>query len=285
MSNMKLAVLSDIHANHTALEAVLEQIYAGDYDRLVFLGDYVTDCPNPRKTLELLHSVPARYDPVFIRGNREDYLIAHRRNPSGWERGSKTGALLYTFENLRGEDFDWFETLPISARLGLCGCPPLIACHGSPTKSNYLFHTETPEAEALLASLDCDTLLCGHSHAPYIFRRGARQIINAGALGLPKNGQTAAQFMQVECDGGEWRAELVSVEYDIESEVAEFLSSGLLEQSGIWGRALVGTLRFGVNYSVHCLREVERLSAESGLPVTDEALWRQAAENIGLPEI
>lgn len=282
---MRIAVLTDIHANHTALEAVLDCIYSHSFDRIVLLGDYITDCPCPQETIKLLKAIPDRYSPVFIRGNREDYMIEYSRNPAGWCNSSKSGALLYTYENLTAADIGWFESMPISARIEPEGCPPLIACHGSPERTGYLFQTETPEAEALLESLDCGTMVCGHSHAPYVFSRGSRQIINAGALGLPKNNQTAAQFMQLDAVGGEWKAALVSVPYDIEKAVGEFFSSGLLERSRTWGRAIIGTLRFGINYTVYCLHEAERLSAETGLPVTDEGLWEQAADNIGVPKL
>lgn len=282
---MRIAVMTDIHANHYALEAVLDYIYSRSFDRMVFLGDYVTDCPYPQKTLSLLRNIPKNYEPVFIRGNREDYMISYRQNPVGWDYNSKTGALLYTYENLTADDIDGFAALPISARLRYDGCTELLACHGSPEKTNYLFQTETPEAEALLNRIDCDTLICGHSHAPYIFRRGARQIINAGALGLPKNNQTAAQFMELTPKQGEWCARLVSVSYDIEAAVAEFSSSGLLEKSRTWGRAIIGTLRKGINYTVYTLREVERLSAESGLDIADERLWVKAAQTVGVPQV
>lgn len=91
---MRLAVLGDIHANHRALEAVLARIYAEEYDGLVFAGDYVTDCPYPRKTVEILRNIPQRYRIWFIRGNREDYIIEYGKNLRGWEYGSKSGALL-----------------------------------------------------------------------------------------------------------------------------------------------------------------------------------------------
>lgn len=281
---MKLAVLSDIHSNHTALESVFEYISGKYYDMYIFLGDYVTDCPYPQKTLALLREFSAGRRCVFIRGNREDYLINHRKDGGVWEYGSKTGALKYTYENLSGEELDRFAEMPISMRIEAEGCPPFVVCHGSPESSNYLFHTETPEAEEMARRLDCGLMLCGHSHIPYIFRHSGKMIVNPGALGMPVNRQNRAQFAEVTFDG-EWRAEIISVEYDIEKEVAEFAESGLLEKSGLWGRGLIGTLREGVNYTVMTVREVERLSKETGLPVTDEGLWARAAKNVGVPEI
>ncbi len=280
---MRLAVLGDIHANHRALEAVLARIYAEEYDGLVFVGDYVTDCPYPRETVEILRNIPQRYRIWFIRGNREDYIIEYGKNLRGWEYGSKSGALLYTFEELTAEDIEWFAGMPVSMRIETGGCPAFIACHGSPESNRYLFHAETPEAERVIKEMDCGLMVCGHSHTPYIFRRGNKMIVNGGALGMPQNGQTKAQFAKLEYNG-EWRAEIVSVEYDIESEVAEFHESGLLRKSGVWGRGIIATIRNGVNYTVNCLYEVQRLAAERGLPVTDEKLWNEAAENIGMPD-
>ena len=280
---MRLAVLGDIHANHKALEAVLARIYAEEYDGLVFVGDYVTDCPYPRKTVEILRNIPQRYRIWFIRGNREDYIIEYGKNLRGWEYGSKSGALLYTFEELTAEEIEWFAGMPVSMRIETGGCPAFIACHGSPESNRYLFHAETPEAERVIKEMDCGLRVGVHSHTPYIFRRGNKMIVNGGALGMPQNGQTNAQFAKLEYNG-EWRAEIVSVEYDIESEVAEFHESGLLRKSGVWGRGIIATLRNGVNYTVNCLYEVQRLAAERGLPVTDEKLWNEAAENIGMPD-
>lgn len=280
---MRLAVLGDIHANHKALEAVLARIYAEEYDGLVFVGDYVTDCPYPWKTVEILRNIPQRYRIWFIRGNREDYIIEYGKNLRGWEYGSKSGALLYTFEELTAEDIKWFAGMPVSMRIETGGCPAFIACHGSPESNRYLFHAETLEAERVIKEMDCGLMVCGHSHTPYIFRRGNKMIVNGGALGMPQNGQTNAQFAKLEYNG-EWRAEIVSVEYDIESEVAEFHESGLLRKSGVWGRGIIATIRNGVNYTVNCLYEVQRLAAERGLPVTDEKLWNEAAENIRMPD-
>ena len=280
---MKIAALSDIHSNHYALESVLGHISEKYYDLYIFLGDYITDCPYPQKTIKLLRDFSQERRCIFIRGNREDYLIDHR-NGGEWEYGSKTGALRYTYENLSDGDLKWLAAMQISMKVETDGCPPFIVCHGSPEKSSYLFHTDTPEAAAMAARMDCGLMLCGHSHIPFVYRNGGKMIVNPGALGMPVNGQNRAQFAEVIFDG-EWRAEIISVEYDIEKEVEEFAESGLLEKSGFWGKGIIGTLRDGVNYTVMTIREVERLSAQKGIPVTDEGLWAQAAENIGVPEI
>lgn len=279
---MRIAVLSDIHSNRAALEAVLAHSAAASPDWYVFLGDYVTDCPYPHKTVELLRTFAETHNCVFIRGNREDYLLNNRDNPQGWTYGSKNGALRYTFENLTKEDLDWFAAMPISVRVELPGAEPFTAYHGSPEQSNYLFHTDTPEAEQMISRQETRLALCGHSHIPFIFRRGDRLLVNPGALGMPVNNQNKAQYAMLEYDGG-WKPEILSVEYDIEKTVAEFSQSGLLEKSGVWGRGLIWTIREGVNYTVMAVRLVEKMSKETGLPVTDESLWEAAARELNIP--
>ncbi len=282
---MRIAVLSDIHANRAALEAVLEHSALARPDWYIFLGDYVTDCPYPHKTVQLLREFAKSHRCVFIRGNREDYLLKNREEPQGWTYGSKTGALKYTFENLTDEDLDWFASMPIFMRAELPGCEPFVICHGSPERSNYLFHADTPEAEQMISRLDefgSRLMLCGHSHIPFVFRRGDRLLVNPGALGMPVNHQNKAQYALLQYNG-DWYAEILSVEYDIEKTAAEFAGSGLLEKSGVWGRGLIGTIREGVNYTVHAVRLVEKMSQETGLPVTDESLWQAAAKELKIP--
>ena len=267
------------------MTAVIADAERRNPDHWLFLGDYLTDCPYPHRAVEFLREFRRSHDCIFIRGNREDYMIAQRNSPQAWEYGSKTGALRYCFEDLTDGDLDWLAEMPIASRAEIPGCEPFMMCHGSPEKSNYLFHTETPEAEQMISRLGeygVRLMLCGHSHYPFIFRRGERLIVNPGALGMPVNGQTCAQYAFLEYDG-EWHPEIISVEYDIERTAAEFAESGLLDKSAVWGRGLVGTIRTGVNYTVFAVRIVERLAAERGLPVTDESLWSEAAGELNIP--
>lgn len=282
---MRIAVLSDIHSNFAALSAVIADAETRSPDWWIFLGDYITDCPYPHRTVEFLRNFSETHPCVLIRGNREDYIINQRKSPQPWEYGSKSGALRYTFENVTDADLDWLAGMPISRRVELPGVEPFMICHGSPDSINYLFHTNTREAEEMISRLDeygCRLLLCGHSHIPFIFRRGERMLVNPGALGMPVNSQTSAQYALMDYDG-EFHPEIISVEYDIERTAAEFAESGLLAKSAVWGRGLVATIRTGVNYTVHAIRLVERLSQETGLPVTDETLWERAAKELQIP--
>lgn len=269
------------------MTAVIDDAQRRDPDFWLFLGDYITDCPYPHRTVEFLREFQRSHRCVFIRGNREDYMISQREAPQPWEYGSKNGALRYCFEDLTDGDLDWLAGMPIYSRVELPGCEPFMMCHGSPEQSNYHFLADTPKAEQMADRLEgygVRLMLCGHSHIPFIYRRNGRLIVNPGALGMPVNDQTCAQYAVVDYDG-EWHPEIISVEYDMERTVAEFAESGLLEKSAVWGRGLVGTIRTGINYTVLAVRIAARLSAERGLPITDESLWNEAARELNIPDL
>ena len=85
MRSMKLAVLADIHSNHHALKDCISHALEKNADEFLFLGDYVSDCPCPQKTMQIIYEMRKKYRCHFIRGNREDYMLNHRENPDeGW---------------------------------------------------------------------------------------------------------------------------------------------------------------------------------------------------------
>ena len=131
---MYLAIISDIHSNYMALENALCQLEGLHPDGMIFLGDYLTDFPYPQNTLRLIDECRATFPCWFVRGNREDYLLSHRRDPTdGWRYSSSSGSLLYTYENLTKDDLDRFESMPISididfaALTGDSSLPPLFS--------------------------------------------------------------------------------------------------------------------------------------------------------------
>ena len=111
--SLDYAVFSDIHGNHSALQACLDYAVGRGITNFVLLGDYVTDCPNPQKTMELIYVLKQYFNTYIIRGNREDYLLNYRKDGTGrWKKGSASGSLLYTYQNLTDEDFNFFDSLP-----------------------------------------------------------------------------------------------------------------------------------------------------------------------------
>lgn len=279
---MRLAAIGDIHANHTALETALEWVYSHDIDGIVFLGDYITDCPYPMKTVELLQNIPKKYKTWFIRGNREDYLINYRKEPVGWCYGSKTGNLLYTYENLTSEALDWFEAMPSTLDIDISGCDRIFAIHHPPY---YEFLQKEPPLDRLqqtVADMTAPVLLCAHSHVPVVYEQGDKLIVNSGPLGMPNQRVTNLRFAVLEFTD-RWHAETISLPYDIDAVCAEFEESDIIEKARFWALGVRGIIRTGYEYSVECLDELHRLLQQyPDKTEFDEDMWEMAARKIGL---
>lgn len=279
---MKVAVLGDIHSNHFALEACLDRIEALGIRHLLFLGDYVSDCAFPERTLELLRAAQSAYSPQFICGNRERYMLAHHAAPHpNWVRGSRYGSLLYTYSRLTEADLAWFDQMPISMQAIYDDRPAFTICHGSPTQDRCMLLPETDEMTEVLHRMETELLLCAHTHTPFIHRRNGRTVVNGGTVGLPENGIPEAQFATVEYRGGCWIPTLMHAPYDVEAAVREIRSSPLFDWAEVWARAVIRTLRTGISWTIPCLRLADQLAAAENAP-DEETCWRRAAEQLGL---
>ena len=222
---MLIAVLSDIHGNARALKACLGHARDRGAQGYVFLGDYISDGAYPQRTMEQVYDCAARFDCRFIRGNREEYMLDYRAGKiSGWQDGSSTGSLLYTYENLTARDLDWFQSLEIAGRESFSGAPPLFYCHGSPWAVGGRLEQGDPAVKEKLGDLPEKYILCGHTHRlgswfSGLFERGCQQVVRAGSVGFPLSTPGKAQMLflhSVEGDMPRWRPEYALVPYDLE---------------------------------------------------------------------
>lgn len=207
---MQLALVSDIHSNYKALEAFLAYIEKRDVDGIICLGDYLTDCPYPQRTLGMLrnmmsedimppqsegertsakHTMPSKkYSCYMIRGNREQYLIDNFYKPQGWKPSSANGVLYYTSKQITEADIHFFESLPAARTLEMEGCPSMCICHGSPTDLRGNFLEEPKLKDEALRNLKEDYLFGGHSHHQEIYCKFGKTYVNPGSLGIAIDG-------------------------------------------------------------------------------------------------
>ena len=279
---MRIAAFGDIHSNHIALEACLDEVERIGVDGIVFLGDYVSDCACPQKTLALLRETAQRYRCWFVRGNREEYMMDHADGKNKWFDNSQSGSLLYTYENLTAEDIDWFRSLPIAMRVEKDGAPPFEICHGAQWQTRVMLTPGTAEADRMIALMQTDLMLCAHTHEAFILDKDGKTIVNGGSLGLPCGGDNAAAFAMIELKNGRWSPELMRVKYDVEAVVREFHDSGFMRRGHVWARAMAATIRTGRDYTMECIDLVNRYCIESGLPFDTEELWQRAAVMLGV---
>ena len=280
---MRIAALGDIHGNHFALEACLEQIEKMNIKTIAFLGDYITDCPYPEKTIKLLKNTQETYHTHFIRGNREDYMISHHLNPNdAWTYGSRYGSLLYTYEHLTSEDIAWFQSMPESMVVHTQGAENFEICHGSLQTNRCLLLPGSAAWKETPSIMQTNLLLCAHSHKSFIHEQCGKRIVNGGSVGLNVQGGTKAEFAVIEYTGTEWEPRLVGVEYDIENAVKEFYESGLIEKGNVWARACMNIMKTGRHYAMECLQTVNRMKADMNTGQDEEYLWESVAQSLGI---
>ncbi|MFP5240429.1 MAG: metallophosphoesterase family protein [Acidobacteriota bacterium] len=202
-----MIVLSDIHANLEALEAVLADIRAtGAQGPLIFLGDMVGYGADPEAVVRRVRSLGA----LAVQGNHEagvcDGGRAKRFNPVAWD------VVCWTRERLSAESREWLAGLP--RFLSLDGCRLV---HGMPPQSvdKYLVQAEEPEIRAIMENLEEPVSFVGHTHllrlvslgpgGEYSNKRldcggrvldsGSRHLVNCGAVGQPRDGDTHAKYV------------------------------------------------------------------------------------------
>lgn len=280
---MKVAVISDIHSNFKAFEAFLEYIEAHPVDAIIGLGDYVTDMPYPRRTLDMLYGLMKKYPCTILRGNREEYLLNHRKQDQGWHISSPSGALLYTYENITDEDMDFFEGLPtVMDKVKLGDCPELTLCHGAPEEVRGNLKYDLALQDKVMKELPTRYLLGGHTHHQEVVSLYDKSYINPGSLGLAideKGGHADFAILEGNKDG--WNAELISIPYDLEGMLKTFAESGVDEYGLVLNRAVKKTMETGTNWFYFAAMDAMKLSGKP-LQQVDEDIWDQVAAKLEL---
>ena len=240
-----LAVLSDIHGNIRALDAVLDEIARRGIRRTVNLGDSLYGPFDPRPAADRLMTLGI----PTVSGN-EDRILQTASTGSRTAGRPPARTAEFTRQQLEPRHFSWLASLPLTAVVD-----GAFLCHGTPSDDTpYLLSSVLggslalrPEAEVdrLTASVAERVILCGHDHTPRLAACGGKLIVNPGSVGCPayvddvpeehvvENGSPDARFAIV-CPrvGAAATVELISVPYDAAAASDEAYSSGFAD----WAR-------------------------------------------------
>ena len=246
---MRLAVVSDIHGNLPALEAVLSEIGRERVDRVVNLGDIVSGPLWPRETAARLRAL----DWPTIRGNHERQLL----NPDTHRMGA---ADAFPRARLAEEDLRWLAALPATLDLGA----GIWCCHGTPDSDlGYFLETVTSdldrdgspgvraataaEVTQRLGTVTAALVLCGHTHMPRALLTGGTLVVNPGSVGLPafddnhahthrmETGSPHARWALVERTDAGWQVQQRLTAYDWHAAARRAEANG----RGDWADALL----------------------------------------------
>lgn len=286
----KIIVIADIHSNYAAFESAFNMIEKIKPDGIIFLGDYVTDFPYPQRTMNILYKCKSSFNCYFLRGNREDYLLEHRKSLNdGWINSSSVGSLLYTYKNLSDEDLNFFTDLPIYSEICIYGAPLICACHGSPksNKENILLNTSVQVKYA--KKIKGNILLCGHSHHKEIVSIKNKKIIFCPSLGLPQDNEEYGHtyITLLSYSENDWEAEFIDIEFDADALIDEYRNSELIKYAPVFSQCIIKNLQTNRDIAYQCVALAWKRASEDnfkGGKILPEKYWVQAAKELEIIE-
>ncbi|HEV7275091.1 MAG TPA: metallophosphoesterase family protein [Devosiaceae bacterium] len=229
---MRLAVISDVHGNRLALEAVLADIARQGVDLTVNLGDLVSGPLEPAAAAELLMAAAM----PTVRGN-------HERGLNEVAKGAPDPVDDFARAALSPRQLDWLRALPAT----LVVEDEIFLCHGTPASDIEPWlddwwngrETTMPDEDEVTAKafgVACPVMLCGHTHLARAVRlRDGRLIVNPGSVGLQLNhGSPDARYALLERRGADWFVGLRSVPYDHHGAARQAIANGFPR----WAEAL-----------------------------------------------
>lgn len=180
---MRIALISDIHGNVVALEAVLADIDRHSVDQIIFLGDAVTLGPHPQEVITLLRNL----DCPCIMGNHDDFVLHAEQFLQDNHAVEMKERMAWTVAQLSAADLDYLREFQAWIQIELNDAQQLLCFHGSP-RSFHEFILATTPADALDEMLDghaATVMVGGHSHVQMLRRHRATLVVNAGSVGDP----------------------------------------------------------------------------------------------------
>lgn len=244
---LTIAVLSDIHGNVAALEAVLADIATRRPDRLWVAGDLLLGGPRPAEVVARLqdleragaHIVAGNTDVAVTDGDYAaafpwlDEVPASHRDAADWAR-----------DQLDDAQLDWVRRLPIERRVW-SGDTLALLVHGSPGSQTAGLPADLDPSTTVerVTRTDARVICCGHTHVADVRELGRKLIVNPGSCGFAHDGDPAAGWALVELlDEGEPTAALHRTTYDAQAVAEEVSARGLT--GDVYRAATVRTGRF-----------------------------------------
>jgi predicted phosphodiesterase len=216
----RIVVLSDVHGNAVALEAVRKVLRGEKPDLVAVAGDLALNGPDPAGAVDQLREMEAD-GAVIVSGNTDiavadfDYAAAFPWLTDGVPETFKAAAE-WAHDALGDERITWLRRLPAERRLRAEDGTMILICHASPGSQTSGFDQALDPSVIIerVARTDARVIACGHTHLPEIRDLGWKLIVNAGSAGYVFDGDPTASWARLDIDDGEVRAEIRRTEFD-----------------------------------------------------------------------
>lgn len=237
----RIAVLSDIHGNLPALQAVMHDMTQFDVDQVVVAGDIINWGPFNREVMEIV--LERRW--TVIRGNNEYYMLdyATPRQPDSW-RG-------YTMPPWLHEHVKPYESIiagwPDTIQLRYRDAPPIRVFHGYPDYPWDTVHPLTPLETVCerFAQVQERYIITAHSHLWLDDDYDRWRIFNSGTVGAPLDGTEGATYMILDGNASGWKCRFRRVSYDVAPILQEFERQDFIGRIGNTGRLVIKEFQTG----------------------------------------
>lgn len=233
----RILLISDIHGNYPALQAIDRELDSSSFDQIINCGDSLVYAPFPNRTLLWLKSRQA----LSILGNTDKKVLKLLSGKSFKKPRKEGKRIMYstTADTLTQENSRYLVSLPKSTSLTLDNTSPTGASgktkigvfHGSPAHHHEFVFADSPDEKfrQLAEMTDCNIIVTGHSHSPYHKEKYDVHFINPGSVGRMFDGDPRASCATLEICDGIIHVSHYRIAYAVDTVVAKLRESGLPE--------------------------------------------------------
>ncbi|MDF2547148.1 MAG: hypothetical protein K0R93_2046 [Anaerosolibacter sp.] len=216
---MRIAVISDVHANVEALNTVIEHLKEQEVDEIVFLGDVVMNGPYPKEVLEIVNELA----PIaWVKGNTDNWFeeIDDDFKPVNEREEYIYSLYQYAKERLSEDEIEMLLSKHDKQLVEIEGIK-ILCVHGSHRSISEPIGIMTPQEsiQQIIQEIEADILLSGHTHCPYYVSFNGKKIINVGAVSLALDGEAKASYGILEIGQNSTSYTNFRLDYDIEKVV------------------------------------------------------------------
>ena len=270
---MKIAILSDIHGNKHALDAVISSAKEQKVDMFIVAGDLVVGFADNCSVIDTIKPLT----PHVIKGNREEYLLDLHNGKTCKDiyKYLQYNTLTWTYENLDKTHIAYIESLNEQLSIKINNYYSIRVCHGSPFKiSEPLNKCNLALQKKAVCNINENILICGHSHMPFSKWIENKLIINSGSVGLSYSSFAEYWILNIEDEKIDF--ELKYVKYDYEKFKSDLFNSDFYKISPTWVKLSIKSMELKKDYLQHFINKSittakENNKFENGL--VDNSIW------------
>ncbi|MBX3013205.1 MAG: metallophosphoesterase family protein [Caldilineaceae bacterium] len=265
---MRIALLADIHGNLPAFEAVLQALRQQAPDLIILAGDMVVGAPDSMACWQLARSLQC----PMVRGNHERYVgcFGTAQGEAIWQT-EQFAPVQWAVAQCSAAERAAIADLPLA--LTLPEAPNLLVVHAAvrSDRENLPPHKADAAIAAMFPNVQEQWIVRGHDHLARTHPWRDKTIVTTGSVGLPMDGNAAAQYTLLDQTSQGWHVQHQIVDYDLQATLRRFADTRYVEQTGVMGRLFLRETATATPHFVPFLRyyhqwsQVEPLSLQAAL--------------------